>query len=694
VFAPDPTLASFRRRAKRYGEGPRPIPPEEQKPDGPVERAARYEDFFDAIDDFKEIAPEEKLTERLRKAMDGDVDEIPIDVDLFYIPDPGGREDVIDDVRTLVSRHDGRMLDEYINESALVMVLRLSASKDLIDALAGFDISERLDLVPTPRISHEDFVAWQDATEIGDVAPPPDGAPVLGIIDSGIRAGNPLLKPAVASAVALDGSFDGAAEDEHGHGTAVAGVMLYGDVPDALSDGPIEPGLFLASVRILDGDGRAPVDVSPLRLIRQAVEYLAKECGCKVINLSVGDTGAPMGARATILAAELDTLARRLDVVLVVCTGNIDHSELVPAAGMLSQWPSYLLDPDFGLLDPAFSASALTVGAVSESSAPAKAGLNVVAVSSDGCPAPFTRTGPGLREAIKPELVASGGNWTVDAQNGDRHRDVGVEIVSTSAAYPNELLCHMAGTSLAAPAIAHLVGRLQSLYPEINSRTLRALVLQAAGHSEQLMELLEGSLNGDRSQLERLTGYGAVSSVNAEASSQQRVVLWAEDSIAPDEFHVYRLPMDEEFTTTSGPHAVTVSLAFDPPVRYRRADYLGFTMDFVVVRGLPRDEVFELAGVGAAELEDKLGKHELKMVPPRTRRSRGANQMARWQSKRAPLRQHHEDWFVVVRSYSRWLEADAGEQPYSLAITLEVPRSEQLHTRLEAQLQAEARIRV
>lgn len=239
-----------------------------------------------------------------------------------------------------------------------------------------------------------------------------------------------------------------------------------------------------------------------------------------------------------------------------------------------------------------------------------------------------------------------------------------------------------------------MAGALEASYPSLNSRTIRALLLQAAVYPDGLTDLVE-QLDGDgRQNLHSLAGFGRVNLELAETSTEGRAVLFAEDSLAPDEFHVYRLPMVDDFTGSSGPHAITASLAFDPPVRYRRADYLGFTMDFVVVRGLSRDEVFELASPLAKDSEDKLGKHELDMHPRRTARSAGANQMGRWVSQTKPREQHHEDWHVVVRSWDRWFGDDAGEQPYSLAIAVEASQADQLYSQLEVELQADLRVRV
>ena len=81
------------------------------------------------------------------------------------------------------------------------------------------------------------------------------------------------------------------------------------------------------------------------------------------------------------------------------------------------------------------------------------------------------------------------------------------------------------------------------------------------------------------------------------------------------------------------------------------------------------------------------------MTPTRTARSKGANQSASWQSSTRPRQAHHDDWYLIVRSYNKWIASD-GDYPYSVSIAMEAERSEELYVELEAELQARLRIRV
>lgn len=48
---------------------------------------------------------------------------------------------------------------------------------------------------------------------------------------------------------------------------------------------------------------------------------------------------------------------------------------------------------------------------------------------------------------------------------------------------------------------------------------------------------------------------------------------------------------------------MSVSLSFNtPPVRYRRLDYIGHEMEFLVVRALDEEQVFAMADANVGDL--------------------------------------------------------------------------------------------
>lgn len=628
VFADDAELRAFRARLEEYRAGRR------SKADSEELGTAKYEGFFDAIDALRLLTPEDRISDRL--AAELDVDEpLLFDVECWFVPDGEKLDEWLAEIRTYLEELDGEWLDQFVSSRAGVAVARCRGPVAAVRGVAELDQVAVVDRVPQPRITHADLAALQD---IGDltVAAPDSDAPVVGIIDSGIRAGHPLLEPAVAEGTALHDEFAGQGEDELGHGTRVAGIVLYGDVQAAAKARRFEPPFWLASVRVLDGTGYVPEAASFLRVISDAVEHLAEVWEAKVINISIGDSDSPYsGGKSTPVAAALDSLARRFDLVIVVSAGNLSLGDLQPHEQTASKYPIYLAQKGCEVLDPAQAALALTVGAVAgfEGVVPRSIGSTVDLSSvapADG-PAPYTRHGPGAQRALKPELAIDGGNLAFDRSTQAIRHDLGASVISTSGRYPDRLFEADVGTSLSSAGVAHLVGRLVSEYPELSANALRALVLQGAdpGSSARVMSAHYPENEVEARTLE-LVGYGVPEWEHVGLSQDSRVVMYAQDSLRPDDFHVYRVPMTQSFMDESGGHELTVALAFDPPVRHRRFDYLAFRMEFVVVRGVDLAQVYEMAGADVdSPAAGRLREHEAPMRPTPTDRGRGANQVGR-----------------------------------------------------------------
>ena len=694
VFSSDAQMSIFKERLAEYRKGPRPQVDSEQEGEA-QERAARFEDFFDAIDGFRPLVAGDRIGARLKGQLAADPERSrAVDVDLWFVEDPATRAQWLAEAIALTRRHDGVWSETFEDITARVLLGRVIAPEQAINALAELDQVALLETAPEPRLPRDELAALQDAARIQAPTPPPNGVPVVGIIDSGVRSGHPLIKPAIYEEAALHSSFAGDTRDEYGHGTMIAGLVLYGDVLTAARARRFEPPFRLASVRVLDKDGHEPERANTLRLITDAIEHLAQECECSVINISFGDPSSPYtGGRSSALAATLDALVRRYDLLLVVSAGNLLLEQLVPAAQLFGRWPHYLSDPGFEIVDPAQAALAVTVGALARADSPSAAGRAATAVAAAGAPAPFTRHGPGIGRAIKPELTADGGNFIFDRQAGNCPPDQAVEVVSTSARYPVELFASNIGTSFAAASVTHVAGLLASAYPELSPLVWRSLLLQGARHTPALCEPFGARSAHREGTVRDLAGFGEITWERCGISEEHRVVLYAEDSLPADAFHVYRVPVTESFHAIPGQRAMQVALTFNPPVRYRRLDYLGHQMEFLLVRGLDEETVFGMADADVGDVHAReLSKHEVDLQPPRTTRSRGANQFARraWSQR---ISATDEDWFIVVRSLNKWLTGDHGLQRYALSVGIEVDRSVALYGELQVALQAQAQVR-
>ncbi|MEW6737633.1 MAG: hypothetical protein AB1489_40510 [Acidobacteriota bacterium] len=99
--------------------------------------------------------------------------------------------------------------------------------------------------------------------------------------------------------------------------------------------------------------------------------------------------------------------------------------------------------------------------------------------------------------------------------------------------------------------------------------------------------------DNDEDNILRLIGYGFCQTDNLIWSTTNHVRLVAMDEVEEDKLHIYRVPLPNTFYSLRGKRGITVSLAFDPPVRARRREYLARTMWFEVLQGLTTDQVQE-----------------------------------------------------------------------------------------------------
>jgi hypothetical protein len=716
AFADDPSLATFTERCERYEAG---------RPDEPTsggdERAAPLEGFFDAIDSAESWIPTDCVTEAARAllAQAGNDHILRLDLQCWC---PEGRTDaeqLRNQVIGAVTSREGTVLDKYLNERAGLSLLRIDLAAAAVFELAATGHLHRLDVLPSPRLGLRE-VRHYPATGLPTMLEPAADAPVVAIIDSGIRSAHPLLARAVIGVEALSGEIaDG--EDRTGHGTHVASIALYGSIEDLLNGTSAQPDGKLLSIRVLNDNDEFPSAHLWESDLTEAIRYAAQQ-GAKVVNLSLADPRTPYsGTRPTPVAAILDQLSHELDLVIVVSVGNTSPTDYVPHDEIITDYlHSQLSDMSKRILEPAPAALALTVGGIcadlAQGAAAQTDSARSMPLGQPGWPSPTTRSGPGISGMIKPELVAPSGTYNYDAEL--QRFGEGVGVLGADAESPDRLLGSRIGVSHAAPVVSNAVLRTASVYPEASSNLLRALVLQSATRVDVPVDM--GTPAKTRAASMQLVGYGRPEVSRSLFSTDHRAVLVAEDKIPVDSVHIYRIPIPSSFRESGGWRTITVSLSYDPQVRVTRLDYLASRMQFALYRGtsleevereylkelesdedpaLPEDLDVGEEAEGADDEEDNVGpesirKYLLGLQPSSTARSRGANQYAFRHFPQRFKDEYGDDMFLVVRNINRW-ETPATEQSYAVVVALErEPGRTPIYAELAAELTAEVELEV
>ena len=452
----------------------------------------RRQSFFDALERIGTQSREDRRGPRLAEKGVPIADSFPLDVDLWH---PGNEPDarhVSNQLRTLCLKHNGQVLDEMRTQS--LVLARIEGNATLVDLLLDLDIVAHVDLIPKLDRAYEMVF-----DEVIDVSPIPVAAgnePIVGLIDSGVMAGHPLLAGWVVAEQDF-GTTESSAADMQGHGTAVAGLIVYGDVAACLKNRTWTPQVRILSGKVLERDGdnsSFPEGYRPERMVREVIRQFHERWGCRVFNMSLGHDQEVYlsGGRQFAWAEVLDQLARELDVVMVVSAGNTKPNE--PIGASLKEMQSrvrneILSDPRHRLINPATAAIAITVGAVARSETPRDAPAVVGAPA--GGPSPFSRRGPGYeakstQRAVKPEFVAHGGNYT---WRSSWQADPALGEPTTVLPQDGRIVGTVSGTSFAAPHVACAAARALAVAEEIfgtppSANTVRSSTWGIVGSSQ------------------------------------------------------------------------------------------------------------------------------------------------------------------------------------------------------------------
>jgi len=295
--------------------------------------------------------------------------------------------------------------------------------------------------------------------------------PTVAIIDGGVTGNAPLDKWKVG-----DAGLVPAGDRDENHGTFIAGLISGGSLLNPTLSSGLEP----------NGCKFYDLDLFPRRELRSSyypdiedlfdtldekVKVAKRDFGVRIFNLSF-TIGRRSSRLAYSLAADrLDRIARSNDVLFVVAAGNLPPAACRPpwpekpdeAVAMLAGFSGH----DQQITPPSEHVLGVTVGAVNTSG---------VAGHAPSLPTTYTRRGPGVGGARKPDLSHFGG---VSAAGTSR-----TGLISLT---PSGDAVHNCGTSFAAPLAAATIATLdQRLARQAPRETLLALPVHRAKRPDVL----------------------------------------------------------------------------------------------------------------------------------------------------------------------------------------------------------------
>ncbi|NVH64344.1 S8 family peptidase [Pseudomonas simiae] len=395
------------------------------------------------------------------------------------------------------------------------------------------------------RLPPKDKFHWtSDLSE--RIKPPAANSPSVCILDNGVNHAHPLLQPAISLEDCQSVNLDWGSDDHHGHGTNMAGAVLFGDLTYSLADQrSIDLNAKIESVKFLPPRGWERNSPSSYGVITQSAVSLAETRAPtrnRVYCMAVSNEHVS-GIRPTTWSSSIDQ----------ICSGSMvgdfdDDGELGPrrlfilSAGNIpdSSNPEDVSDLyEFPIEDPAQAWNALAVGGFTDKvdlqSQPGYEDWHPVANVGDH--SPYSRASIDWEHSktpIKPEVVFEAGNKAISPDGRQIISGIpSLSILTTGKDFTNNPVEEFWATSSATAQAAGLAAAIMAHHPKLWPETIRALIIHSAQWTPVMLSRLKGKSKKDRVLLARHFGYGVPQLQRALASAQNDLALISETYIQP-----------------------------------------------------------------------------------------------------------------------------------------------------------------
>jgi hypothetical protein len=368
-----------------------------------------------------------------------------------------------------------------------------------------------------------------------------DKQPYICLLDTGVTNGHPLISPALSDADLHTVEPAWGTEDNHGHGTAMAGLTLFGDLVDVLeSNEIIEIDHRLESVKLLSQDGDNSGDSKHhgyLTAEAVARPEITSPDRVRIFCMAVTAEDNRDRGRPSAWSSTLDRLAADVE------GDGSNPRMLIVSAGNIRDPNAWAHSPDSnssdGIHDPAQAWNVLTVGAFTNLTHIAEEDAKYYQpIAPTGGLSPFSATSATWQPywPLKPDVLFEGGNAAKDNLGA-----VWMPSLSLLTLHhkPMEKIFTTANATSAATALAsRMAAQIMAVYPELWPETIRGLMVHSAEWTDVMKQVF---LNGDRptksayAQLVRHCGFGVPDLERALWSVKNSLTMVIETHVQPFE---------------------------------------------------------------------------------------------------------------------------------------------------------------
>lgn len=429
------------------------------------------------------------------------------------------------------------------------------------------------------EVSEAETIAMGDAPEKNDnlietvqIEAPTQSAPIVCVMDSGIQEEHKYLAPAISSgeSISLLPNNTGISDEVAGggHGTRVAGAVLYPKtVP---SDGVYQLPCWIRNMRILDENNCLPENVYPPKAIAIAVQKYNVEnpIPTKIFNHSIGSRRSCEMKHMTPWAAEIDSQSYNHDVLFIQAAGNISTDVILAYWQAGYPYPEYLDRELCRISNPAQSLQAITVGSVSAAELETD---DFIALGKHMEASSFSRSGPGIWDVLKPEVVEYGGTHVYNKGSVPPQLttppEVCPELIRKSPEGP-AFARDDVGTSFSAPKVTYIASQVEKALPASPALLYRALIAQSARWPKNINEVSKEECVSTL----RHIGYGVPDVERATHNDEYRITLVTPSlmELGDDEAHIFQVPIPEELSNVGEDYDILVEVTLSYAANPRR----------------------------------------------------------------------------------------------------------------------------
>lgn len=462
-----------------------------------------------------------------------------------------------------------------------------------------------------------------------------DESVLVCLLDSGVNNQHPLLMPFLPNERLFTYKPSWGTNDTYpdgGHGTATAGLALYGDLVNVMST--------TERVRIFHGlesfkifhpnDPNDPVFYGALTEYACSAPIASFPNNKRIFCLTVTDSTTSCLGRPSSWSSAIDKIANgnvfdpQYQQLIIVSAGNVDY---LNSGATATDYPQ--MNELASIHDPSQAYNALVVGSYTRMDRIDQNQFNGYrALAPHGGMSPSNSTSLLWHSQWpnKPDIVLEGGNL---AHNNLGFRDDvhSLKPLSLDKDFDRYIFMPYGDTSGAAALAAKMAAEVMSHYPNLWVETIRALIVHSAEWTDTM---LGGSAVVNMSRAEKRTllrkyGYGVPLLEKALYSASNVLTMVAENTLQPyaldnsvkyHEYHLYKIPWPEDILREFLGDAnvtlkVTLSYFIDPNPGNRRYTntfhYHSHSLDFKVIKPAEDLAVFQRRISSATEGDNDPG---------------------------------------------------------------------------------------